>query len=96
MSGGSLEYLFHRIDDLASMIEERAERPLHKAFADHLRKVSTAAHDLEWEWSSDYGEGDADKSIKEVVSKQEVSERILKDLDVAIINAENFKKDLNA
>lgn len=57
MSGGSLDCEFGRIEDLADTIERRARKPLHRAFAAHLRKVAKAAHDLEWVWSGDSSDG---------------------------------------
>lgn len=57
MSGGSLNYVYSRVQDAATEVAGKAETPLHRAFAVHLMKVSQALHDLEWVWSADYGEG---------------------------------------
>ncbi len=64
MSGGSLDYAFARLNDAISTIQSKARRPLHVAFAQHLTLVSKALHDLEWEWSGDYGDRDADEAIR--------------------------------
>lgn len=73
MSGGSYDYAFGRIDDLADQIRENAgcrnlngEAPddygsppsLRRAFAAHLRKVARAAQAIEW---NDSGDGDRDE-----------------------------------
>ena len=67
MSGGSLDYIYHKVEDVADSIENRTDEPLYRAFADHLRVVSKALHDIEWEFSGDYGSGDAEESIKKVL-----------------------------
>lgn len=68
MSGGSLDYAFTRLNDAISTIQRKARRPLHVAFAQHLKLVSDALHDLEWEWSGDTSERDADEAIRAVLS----------------------------
>ncbi|MBI4650222.1 hypothetical protein HY745_02845 [Candidatus Desantisbacteria bacterium] len=45
--------------------------PLHRAFAEHLLKVSKALHDLEWMFSGDTKPGDEVESIRAIVSPQE-------------------------
>lgn len=65
MSGGSMDYVYIRVREAADNIREREDSTtLHKAFAGHLDLVAEALHDLEWEQSGDYGEGDADKAIR--------------------------------
>lgn len=68
MSGGSLDYFFGRVTDVASDIRSRGrDNPLHVAFADHLDKVAKALHDLEWVWSFDYSKGDEEEAIRAVI-----------------------------
>lgn len=75
MSGGSLNYAYSRVDEVANEVRMRAETNLHRAFAAHLRKVATALHDLEWVLSDDYAPGDEIEAIKAVVTqKEEVEE----------------------
>lgn len=69
MSGGSLNYVYGKVDLAADTIEDSAETPLHRAFAAHLRKVAKALHDLEWVWSSDYGPGDEIEAIRAVLGE---------------------------
>jgi hypothetical protein len=75
MSGGSYDYLYHRIEDLADHIELvnntdrndldacRLDALFDAAaterawFVGLLRLVATAAHDVEWVDSGDYGLG---------------------------------------
>ena len=78
MSGGSLDYAYQQINDLAERIERGAETPLHTAFADHLRLVAKAAHDIEWVWSADYGPDRENEAILAVVSKGAVLDSVVK------------------
>lgn len=68
MSGGELDYPHHRVEDVADLIVEHGTRPIHQAFANHLRKVANALHDLEWVWSGDYNPGDEDAAIHAVIT----------------------------
>lgn len=70
MSGGSLDYVCYKVGDVADTIEARAKTSLQKAFAAHLRDVSTALHDLEWVFSGDYGDGDEVAALRKVVNKE--------------------------
>lgn len=84
MSGGSLDYVCYRVDDAVDTIEKRATTPLHKAFAQHLRDISKALHDLEWVFSGDYCEGQEVESLKKVVNKQMELEAATNDARTAL------------
>jgi hypothetical protein len=79
MSGGSLDYIFSRVEDASEMIRKNCDTPLHKAFARHLLLVSKALHDIEWVMSGDKGEGDDIEAIKKVVSSQLLLETLVED-----------------
>jgi hypothetical protein len=83
MSGGALDYAFHGIDNLAYDVARRAETPLHRAFAAHLKKVAEAAHDLEWVWSADKSPGDEVAAIEAVLSPTAVLEQCIADAEKA-------------
>ena len=87
MSGGSLDYVYQRVDDAADAIGRRADTPLQHAFAVHLKKVATALHELEWVWSCDTSPGDEIDAIKAVVDKEQV-------LSVAIARADEARRQL--
>ena len=70
MSGGSLDYVCYKIDDAVDTIEKRATTTLQKAFAQHLKDVAKALHDLEWVFSGDYCEGQEIDSLSKVVNKE--------------------------
>lgn len=68
MSGGSYNYTFYRIEELAAEILQQGERTsLRKAFCAHLVKVAAAAKAIEW---NDSGDGDdrEDDLIRSVIS----------------------------
>lgn len=60
MSGGSMNYLYSKIECDATFERNTPER---QAFADHLQKVAQALHDIEWVDSGDYGPGDENEAI---------------------------------
>jgi hypothetical protein len=66
MSGGSLDYLYSKVQDVADQLSG-ASNPLHGAFGLHLRKVAKALHDLEWFMSCDYSSGDEEEAIRAVI-----------------------------
>ena len=70
MSGGSLDYICYKLDDVIDIVESRAKTALQKAFAAHLRDVSKALHDLEWVFSCDYSDGDEVEALSKVVNKK--------------------------
>jgi hypothetical protein len=103
MSGGSYDYAFGKIEDLAGQI--RTTTPLRKAFRTHLLKVAKACHDIEWVDSCDYGAGDEDEAIRSclgvdgpaLVLAEAVAEamRVKAELDAAIITANTALKGAN-
>ena len=72
MSGGSLNYAYQRVEEVADEVASRAETPEHRAFAAHLRKVAKALHDLEWVWSYDYGAGKELNALMACVTTSDV------------------------
>jgi len=67
MSGGSLDYVYIRVEDAAMQVASRAQNNLHRAFAMHLHKVAKALHDLEWMLSCDTSEGSEIAAIRAVL-----------------------------
>lgn len=88
MGGGSLDYVFHRIEDAAQSIVSQSKIPLHSAFAKHLLKVSKALHDLEWVLSGDYSISDEVDAIRAVISPVEELNSAREDAEVALKNLE--------
>ena len=52
MSGGRLNCAYSKVENIAYDVASNAKSNLHRAFAEHLLKVSKALHDLEWVISS--------------------------------------------
>jgi hypothetical protein len=96
MSGGSYNYAYGSVEDLAEEI--RPTTPLRKAFKTHLRKVAQACHDIEWVDSYDCSPGHEDEAIRACLGKdgpalmlaEAVAEavRVRAELDAAIDAAE--------
>jgi len=70
MSGGSLDYLHHKVDEVANELQDKRNTPLQITFGEHLKKVAKALHDVEWVQSSDYDCGDDEEAIKDVLSEK--------------------------
>jgi hypothetical protein len=87
MSGGSLDYVYNKVEDVAQQIAGRAETPEQHAFAAHLLKVSKALHDLEWVWSCDYSQGQEVEAIMACINRSDV-------LLVAVDRAQEAKREL--
>ena len=91
MSGGSLDYVYQKVQEAADRIKGD-DRPIYRAFGKHLELVADALHAVEWEYSCDYGKGDAEPNIKKVLedsAKQRHLEEIL--ADMRKVNAEILK-----
>ncbi|MDD5459970.1 MAG: hypothetical protein PHF37_11330 [Phycisphaerae bacterium] len=69
MSGGSYNYAYDKVLEMADSLERYSKDPLRLAFAKHLQKVAVAMHDIEWVDSGDYGEGDEVDAIKAVLGE---------------------------
>jgi hypothetical protein len=61
MSGGSMNYLYSKLEHNATFSTDTPER---KAFKAHLAKVAKALHDIEWVDSCDMGPGDENAAIR--------------------------------
>lgn len=85
MSGGSMDYLYLKIQD-ASFREHTPER---RAFAKHLQLVAEALHDIEWVDSCDYGQGDESAAIRKCLAPGAI-------LEAAIADAEKARQALAA
>ena len=96
MSGGSLDYVCYKIDDAVDAIEKRATTTLQKAFAQHLKDVAKALHDLEWVFSGDYGAGDETEALSKVVNKKMELEVATNDARIALKQLQDVLAALDA
>ena len=69
MSGGSMDYLYSKVEHGATFPARTVER---MAFAKHLKLVAKALHDIEWVDSGDYGPGDESEAIRACLSSAEI------------------------
>jgi hypothetical protein len=81
MSGGSYNYMYQSIHELASMISENgvcdaASKTLRKAFKKHLELVAKTCRAIEWNDSGD-GDSEEEKLIKKCLGlkKQPIHRR---------------------
>lgn len=72
MSGGSHDYAYRKLDDVADSFDISREKIEHvearKKVADILRHMSKICYCIEWIDSADYGEDDW-KKVLEMLSK---------------------------
>ncbi len=66
MSGGAYEYAYIKVEMMADSLH-RADEPLRRAFADHLRSVAKAMHAVEWVDSCDWARGEEEAAIRAVL-----------------------------
>lgn len=90
MSGGSYDYAYSKVEDMADSLSNKNNSALRRAFAKHLKLVAKAMHDIEWVDSSDYGEGDDEEAIRKVFAHASTEKEIL------VSDAEELIKQLQA
>ena len=67
MSGGSHNYICYKLEDFATdLVAYKPECLKRKGFAELIKLVAKAAHDIEWVDSGDHGEGAEFEAIKKV------------------------------
>ena len=67
MSGGSMDYLYGRVDDVADDLQLPHQPTAYRAFGEHLKNVAKALQAIEWHWSSDWSEKPALQAIDKVL-----------------------------
>lgn len=90
MSGGSYDYAFTKVADMAK--DHRLWKSpcaYRRAFATHLLKVSAAMRAVEWEDSGDTSLEDTEKEIMEVISVQDILQEV-------ILEARAIRKELDS
>ncbi len=89
MSGGSLDYAFYKIKDIAEAVRDRADGDsVSLAFASHLEAVAKVAKELEWAWSGDTAIKDAHAAIVQLIGPSAV-------LDSAVAAAKEVRRELD-
>lgn len=89
MSGGSYNYFYSRIEDVAGQVARSDGLPkysnptLRRAFAKHLLKVAAAMRAIEWNDSSD-GDEEETALIEACLSEGAELEQAVADAEVAL------------
>ncbi len=65
MSGGSMDYLCFKVEEVAYILANE-KSPTRRAFGAHLKKVAHALHEIEWVDSGDKGSPDDINAIRDV------------------------------
>ena len=81
MSGGSLDYVYSRVEDAARTLMAKAEDEVQRAFAKHLFKVARALHETEWVLSGDKVQGEDHQEILNVITPQAVLASLIDDAE---------------
>jgi glutaminase len=92
MSGGSLDYIYFKVESAAYDIAKESftnKIPELKAFKDHLVKVAEVLHDVEWFLSGDYAEETMVESIKKLLSEEQVLDSVVKEAEEISIKLKN-------
>ena len=63
MSGGSWEYSYLKVEELATRLSHGSESPERRALGELLQRVAVALHDIEWCDSGDMSPGDDTPAI---------------------------------
>lgn len=89
MSGGSMDYLYRKVQEAAEWQAERGDAR-RRAFGRHLLLVAKALHDIEWVDSCDSSAGSEHAAIEKVLGGQcaalvleEAGNRLRSELDRA-------------
>lgn len=69
MSGGSLEYVYQRIDAAVESLAEHKRFYRKEEFVQKLVVLSKALHDVEWYLSGDYGEEQVVEAVNAVLRR---------------------------
>ena len=80
MSGGSMDYAFHHLDDLADQVNDKEIKEL-------MNDLAKLMHDLEWWESGDYSKGQYEESLADFKKKwfgESRDERLLKYIDESL------------
>lgn len=89
MSGGSLDYASHKLDDIAQAVHllgHRHNKPEWRAVGTQLLLLSKALHDIGWVASGDYSEGAERKAIEAALNpgfETKIMAELLKDAEKA-------------
>ena len=79
MSGGSWNYAYSNLDDIAGRLD-RSREPLRRAMAPKVRALAKALHDIEWVDSADYAPGDEEAAIRAFLTPADEAASVVSEL----------------
>lgn len=82
MSGGSLDYISDKLDDVSARLSTRKEADL-RALGAHVQKLARVLHDVEWFLSDDTGDYSPD-NIRALLGPTAVLEQVTEDAERAL------------
>ena len=89
MSGGSMDYLCYKVENVATdLIESKSIERV--AFGQHLLLVSEALHDIEWADSGDTAAGSEICAIKKVVLREDLLNIAREAAEKALLDLRNL------
>lgn len=89
MSGGSLDYLYERVENVARHCIG-SDLPERRAFGRHLVKVAEALHAIEWVDSGDWGPPRDSDAIRAVITPEHEAQSMAVDLRILIEDAKKI------
>lgn len=89
MSGGSMDYLYIKVEEAAGDLC-RSSMPIRRIFGAHLKNVARALHDIEWVDSCDYGEGKEVEAIEKAIAEAGADRAKLDEAEKMIVEATNI------
>jgi hypothetical protein len=69
MSGGSLNYVYEKVDYAADALLSQTNEHF-RALGKFMKKLAPVLHDVEWAISCDYSDDRAEESIKTIISPE--------------------------
>lgn len=93
MSGGSMEYLYSRVESVARHCIS-SDLPERRAFGRHLAKVAKALHAIEWVDSGDWGQPRDADAIRAVITPEQEAQSMAADLRMLVEDAKKVLERL--
>ena len=94
MSGGSFNYAYRKVEEMAESLHDKQSRPDLKAFANHLDLVAKTMKAIEWWFSGDSNAEEAVKLMAQVIHPANPTIEAVKALKEAIDNIDSTSEAL--
>lgn len=84
MSGGSLDYISGRLEDVADRLNRNGD-PLLRALGAHVDQLATVLHDVEWFLSCDTSKFDRER-VRSLIGQAAVLQLMIREAETALEN----------